>query len=111
MVNPIRRYLWTPFAKWRRWDERKRWVKPNDTDSLRTHITWYTNNGYVVESQTETSAVLVKPKGNFSWGWYIFWSIASFPAGIIFYPIYRFIKSDRVADLGLVGGEVYGTRR
>jgi hypothetical protein len=54
----------------------------------------------------QTSAVLVKLKGNFSWGWYIFWSIASFPSGIIFYPIYRLIKSDRVADPYVEDGKV-----
>ena len=40
--------------------------KPKDTDSLQAHIGWYATEGYVVESQTETSALLVKPEGVFA---------------------------------------------
>ena len=80
---------------------------PKETDSLQTHIALYTTNGYVVESQTEMDALLVKPKGKFSWGWFfIWWFFPLFP--IFLYPIYHFlpIKKKRVADLYVEDGKV-----
>ena len=79
---------------------------PKETDSLQTRIGWYTMNGYVVESQTETSAQLVAPKGKFSWGWFIFWWFLP-PLPIFAYPIYHyFIKRKRVVELYVAEGKV-----
>ena len=44
-------------------------------------------SGWVVTSQTESSATLVRRK-NFSWGWFILWFVLFFIVGGIIYWIY-----------------------
>ena len=119
--SAIRRYLWTPLTKWRRWDQ---WAKPKDTDSLQAHIDWYSGasyrrrppeaQGFAVKFQTETSAFLVNAKWRgFSWRWFIFWwilsSFVSGGLGVIIYPLYNyFIKREHevVVQLYVEDGKV-----
>ena len=53
--------------------------EPKDTDTLEAHVGWYTMQDYVVESQTETDALLVKPKGEFSVGWFMSRGVSARP--------------------------------
>ena len=81
---------------------------PKDTYSLQDVIDLCVTDGFSVDSQTETSALLMKPKGRFAWGWFIFWwilPVPGFPA--LIYLIYHyFIKKKRVVELYVAEGKV-----
>ena len=78
--------------------------RPKDTAPLQAHISWYVREGYVVQSQTETSAQLVKPK-SFSAGWAIFWFLI-FGIGLIIYILYYMSLKDLTVYLSVEGGKV-----
>ena len=78
--------------------------KPGANDSLQDHINWYVNRGYMVQSQTETSAQLVKPK-RFSLIWALIWTLLLF-VGLIIYIFYYISKKDQTVYLYVEDGKV-----
>lgn len=78
--------------------------RPKPEDSLQTHIDWYVRQGHRVQSQTETSAQLIKPKV-FSFVWAFLWLLA-FGIGLIVYLLYYAAKRDKSVYLSIVDGQV-----
>ena len=79
--------------------------RPGETDSLGAHIAWYVKEqDYVVVSQMETSAQLVKPK-QFSLGWAFLWLMMA-GVGIFVYIFYYIAKSDGAIYLYVEDGKV-----
>ena len=78
--------------------------KPGANDSLQDHINWYVNRGYQVQSQTETSAQLVKPK-RFSLIWALIWTLLVL-VGLIIYIFYYISKKDQTVYLYVEDGKV-----
>ena len=62
-------------------------------------------SGWVVTSQTESSATLVRKK-DFSWGWFILWFVLFFIVGGIIYWIYWMTRKEEsmVIQLDADGG-------
>ena len=71
--------------------------KPAAAAPLQEHIDWYVRQGYLVVSQTEGSAQLVKPK-QFSFIWALFWFLW-FGVGVLVYLFYYMAKKDRTVYL------------
>ena len=78
--------------------------KPGANDSLQDHINWYVNRGYMVQSQTETSAQLVKPK-RFSLIWALIWTLLIL-VGLLIYIFYYISKKDQTVYLYVEDGKV-----
>ena len=75
-----------------------------DTAALQTQINEYVRKGYVVQSQTETSAQLVKPKG-FSFFWAFLWFLL-LGIGLLIYILYYLSKKDQTVYLYVENGQV-----
>ncbi len=75
-----------------------------DTAALQAQINEYVRKGYVEQSQTETSAQLVKPK-SFSFGWAFLWFLF-FGIGLLVYVLYYIMKSDGAIYLYVEDGKV-----
>ena len=75
-----------------------------DTAPLQGHITEYVRKGYVVQSQTETSAQLVKPKV-FSFVWSFLWFLL-LGVGVLVYIFYYMSKKDQTVYLYMEDGKV-----
>ena len=75
-----------------------------DTAALQTQINEYARQGYIVQSQTETSAQLVKPK-SFSFLWAFLWFLL-LGIGLLIYIIYYLSKKDQAVYLYVENGQV-----
>ncbi len=75
-----------------------------DTAALQTQINEYVRKGYVVQSQTETSAQLVKPKV-FSFVWAFLWFLL-LGVGVLIYIFYYMSKNDQTVYLSVENGQV-----
>lgn len=78
--------------------------RPRAEDPLQVHIDWYVRQGYRVQSQTETSAQLVKPKA-FSFVWALFWFLG-LGVGVLIYLFYYAAKRDKTVYLSVTDGVV-----
>ena len=76
---------------------------PTDTAMLQTQINEYVRKGYHVQSQTETTAQLVKPK-SFSFGWAFLWFLLLF-FGLLIYILYYVSKKDETVYLYIETGQ------
>lgn len=83
------------------------------TGLLRRRIGERTRDGYRIQSQTETTAQLVKPKGRFSLMWFLIITILSIGTLFWLYPLYHiFLKRDTGIYLEVDEfGKVRETRR
>ena len=75
-----------------------------DTEMLQTQINEYVRKGYHVQSQTETTAQLVKPK-SFSFFWAFLWLLLPF-FGLLTYILYYMSKKDQTVYLYVENGQV-----
>ena len=79
--------------------------RPNAEAPLQEHIGWYVREqGFIVVSQTETSAQLVKPKG-FSLMWALLWFLL-LGIGLLVYIFYYVSKKDQTVYLYVEDGKV-----
>ena len=77
-------------------------ARPKPDQSLQEHINWYVGQGYLVQSQTETAAQLVKKKA-FSFMWAFLWFLF-FGIGLLIYIFYYMTKRDKLVYLTVVTG-------
>jgi len=75
-----------------------------NTAALQAQINDYVGRGYVVQSQTETSAQLVKPKV-FSFVWAFLWFLL-LGFGVLIYIFYYMSKNDKPVYLYVENGRV-----
>ena len=80
-----------------------------ETEALQNQINDYVRKGYVVQSQTETSAQLVKPKV-FSFVWALLWFLL-LGIGVLVYIFYYMSKKDQTVYLYVEDGNVKSRRR
>ena len=74
-----------------------------DTAMLQTQINEYVRKGYHVQSQTGTTAQLVKPK-SFSFGWAFLWFLL-LGFGLLIYILYYVSKKDETVYLYIETGQ------
>lgn len=77
--------------------------------TLDAKIRRYVRKGYVVQSQTDTSAQLVKPK-KFSFLWAFVW-LMFFGVGILVYLLYYWAKRDHVVYLSTGSSKRVATQK
>ncbi len=75
-----------------------------DREALQAQINEYARKGYIVQSQTETSAQLVKPKV-FSFVWALLWFLL-LGVGVLVYIFYYMSKNDQTVYLYVENGQV-----
>ena len=75
-----------------------------DSAALQTQINEYVSDGYHVQSQTETSAQLLKPKV-FSFVWAFIWFLL-LGVGVLVYIFYYMSKNDQTVYLYVENGQV-----
>ena len=75
-----------------------------DREALQAQINEYARKGYIVQSQTETSAQLVKPKV-FSFVWALLWFLL-LGIGLLIYILYYLSKNDQTVYLYVENGQV-----
>lgn len=72
--------------------------RPRADAPIQQHINWYVAHGYMVVSQTDTSAQLVKPKV-FSFVWALLWTLVAL-VGFLAYVFYHIaIKKEKTVYL------------
>jgi hypothetical protein len=72
--------------------------------TLDAKVRRYVRKGYIVQSQTDTSAQLVKPK-KFSFLWAFAWFMC-FGGGLLVYLLYYWAKRDHTVYLSTVTSDV-----
>ena len=76
----------------------------SSSTALQNEINDYVRRGFIVQSQTETSAQLVKPKV-FSFVWAFIWFLL-LGVGVLVYIFYYMSKNDQTVYLSVEDGKV-----
>lgn len=77
--------------------------------TLDAKVRRYVRRGYIVQSQTDTSAQLVKPK-KFSFLWALAWFLC-FGVGLLVYLLYYWAKRDHVVYLSVTPADRVATQK